>query len=81
MSDQPFAENIVDAAKECVSSDVRSCKLPVQMSANGIVYNKDIFKKYNLEIPTTVKELEEVCKTLKENGVTPFANQFKDDHF
>lgn len=79
LSDQPFAENIVDAAKECVSLDGKVVGLPVQMSANGIVYNKQIFEKYNLEIPTTFSELEEVCKTLEENGVTPFANQFKDD--
>ena len=79
LSDQPFAENIVDAAKECASLDGKIVGLPVQMSANGIVYNKQIFEKYNLEIPTTVSELEQVCKTLQENGVTPFANQFKDD--
>lgn len=79
LSDQPFAENIVDAAKECVSMDGKIMGLPVQMSANGIVYNKQIFEKYNLEIPTTVSELENVCKVLEKNGVTPFANQFKDD--
>lgn len=79
LSDQPFAENIVDAAKECVSMDGKIMGLPVQMSANGIVYNKQIFEKYNLEIPTTVSELENVCKVLEQNGVTPFANQFKDD--
>lgn len=79
VSDQPFTENIVDAAKECVTMDGKIMGLPVQMSANGIVYNKQIFEKYNLEIPTTVSELEEVCKELEKNGVTPFANQFKDD--
>ncbi len=79
VSDQPFVENIVDAAKECVTVDGKVMGLPVQMSANGIVYNKQIFEKYDLEIPTTVSELEDVCEKLEENGVTPFANQFKDD--
>lgn len=79
LSDQPFVENIVDGAKECASLDGKIVGLPVQMSANGIVYNKDIFEEYNLEIPTTFTELEEVCKELEANGVTPFANQFKDD--
>ncbi|WP_343084197.1 ABC transporter substrate-binding protein [Blautia producta] len=79
MSDQAFVDNIADGAKECVSLDDKVVGLPVQMSGNGIVYNKEIFDQYNLEIPTTVSELENVCKTLKENDITPFTNQFKDD--
>lgn len=79
LSDQPFVKNIADAAIECVSLDDKVVGLPVQMSGNGIVYNKEIFKKYNLDIPTTVSELENVCKVLQDNGITPFANQFKDD--
>lgn len=79
LSDQPFVDNIVDAAKECASLDGKIVGLPVQMSANGIVYNKEIFEKYNLEIPTTFSELEKVCEELEKNGVTSFANQFKDD--
>ena len=79
LSDQPFVKNIADAAIECVSLDDKVVGLPVQMSGNGIVYNKEIFKKYNLDVPTTVSELENVCKVLQDNGITPFANQFKDD--
>lgn len=79
LSDQPFVKNIADAAIECVSLDDKVVGLPVQMSGNGIVYNKEVFKKYNLDVPTTVSELENVCKVLQDNGITPFANQFKDD--
>lgn len=79
LSDQAFVANIADGAKECVSLDGKVVGLPVQMSGNGIVYNKKIFKDLNLEIPTTVSELEEVCKVLKSNDIVPFTNQFKDD--
>lgn len=79
LSDQDFVDNIADGAKECVSLDGKVVGLPVQMSGNGIVYNKKIFEDNNLEIPTTVSELEEVCKTLEEKGIVPFTNQFKDD--
>ncbi len=79
LSDQEFVANIADGAKECVSLDGKVVGLPVQMSGNGIVYNKKIFKDLNLEIPTTVSELEEVCKVLKSNDIVPFTNQFKDD--
>ena len=43
------------------------------VSLAGIFYNTEIFDKYNLEVPTTLSELEAVCDTLVENGITPFA--------
>lgn len=45
----------------------------MNISISGIYYNKEMFEKYNLEVPTTISELEKVCNTLVENGVTPFA--------
>ena len=36
-----------------------------------VVYNKKIFEENGLEVPTTYAELEEVCQTLLDNGVTP----------
>lgn len=43
------------------------------VTLSGIFYNTEIFEKYNLEIPTTLSELESVCDTLVENGIIPFA--------
>lgn len=79
LSDQAFASGIADAAVECVSLEDKIVGLPVQMSGNGIVYNKKIFEENSLDVPATLSELEEVCEKLKAKGITPFANQFKDD--
>lgn len=79
LSDQPFVSNIADGAVECVSLNDTIVGLPVQMSGNGIVYNKKIFEENNLEVPVTLDELTQVCETLQAKGITPFANQFKDD--
>ena len=43
------------------------------LSLAGIFYNKDMFKQYGLEEPKTLADLENICATLKENGITPFA--------
>lgn len=43
------------------------------VSMSGIFYNKEMFDKYGLKEPTTLSELETICDTLKENGITPFA--------
>ncbi|MCP1102126.1 raffinose/stachyose/melibiose transport system substrate-binding protein [Aequitasia blattaphilus] len=45
----------------------------MNVSLSGIFYNKDMFKQYNLEVPTTIEELEKVSDTFVENGITPFA--------
>jgi multiple sugar transport system substrate-binding protein/raffinose/stachyose/melibiose transport system substrate-binding protein len=37
----------------------------------GVWYNKDVFAKYNLKVPTTWDEFLKVCETLKKNKVTP----------
>lgn len=44
---------------------------PTSYNVLGIYYNKAIFEQYSLEVPTTFEEFEEVCATLKENGITP----------
>jgi raffinose/stachyose/melibiose transport system substrate-binding protein len=48
--------------------------VPMQNVAVGtIFYNKDIFNKYKLAVPATIRELETVCDTLKRNNIFPFA--------
>jgi raffinose/stachyose/melibiose transport system substrate-binding protein len=36
-------------------------------------YNKDLFAKYNLQVPTTIEQLESAMGTFKSNGVTPLS--------
>jgi raffinose/stachyose/melibiose transport system substrate-binding protein len=36
-------------------------------------YNKDMFKKYGLKVPTTTAELEDVMAAFKAKGITPLA--------
>ena len=45
----------------------------LNVSVSGVFYNKEMFDKYGLKEPKTISELEKICDTLKENGITPFA--------
>jgi raffinose/stachyose/melibiose transport system substrate-binding protein len=38
-----------------------------------VYYNKDMFAKYNLQVPTTLEEFEKVCETLVAKKVLPIA--------
>ncbi|HPS45156.1 MAG TPA: extracellular solute-binding protein [Treponemataceae bacterium] len=73
LSKQPVLAKVVDSSKPSVTYNGKQYALPMDYAGIGIIYNKDIFAKYKLKAPTTARELARVCKTLKDNGVTPFA--------
>ena len=42
--------------------------------SHGIYYNKDLFKRLGIEVPTTWEELSAAAQKIKDAGYTPFAN-------
>lgn len=80
ISDQAFVKNY--NANDIASATTYNGKVygvPTGTVAfSGLFYNKDIFAKYNLKVPTTWTELQAVFKTLKENKVTPIGLAGKD---
>ncbi len=53
--------------------DGRIYTLPLEFTTEMTWYNADIFNEYNLSAPKTMDDFLNVCKVLKENGVTPIA--------
>ncbi len=53
--------------------DGKAYGLPIGGSTEGFFYNKQLFAQYNIEVPTTLEELEQAAETLKSNEVTPMA--------
>lgn len=47
--------------------------IPTTASLDYFLYNKEIFTKYNLTVPTTYEEFLAVSKVLKNNGIIPLA--------
>jgi raffinose/stachyose/melibiose transport system substrate-binding protein len=44
--------------------------VPYYMSSAALWYRSDILDQYNLSVPTTWDELQSVCQTLEDNGVS-----------
>lgn len=67
-------DEFMDAALAQATYDGKLYAVPTyNVSLAGVFYNKEMFKKYNLEVPETVSDLEKICDTLKAEGITPFA--------
>uniref|UniRef100_UPI0038F62985 extracellular solute-binding protein n=1 Tax=Streptomyces galilaeus TaxID=33899 RepID=UPI0038F62985 len=67
-------DKLMDAAVAQATYNDHVYAVPYQnVSLAGIFYNKEIFEKYGLSEPKTLGDLENICKTLKDNGITPFA--------
>ena len=68
----PWVDDLTDIAINQTIFNGRVVGLPHgEASVSGMLYNKEIFKKYNLQIPKTQDEFLEVCEVLLKNGITP----------
>lgn len=67
------ANGVSDDIKESFTVDGKIYAVPYSIIYNTIIYNKNVFSQYNLEVPETFDEFLNVCQTLKDNGVTPIA--------
>lgn len=78
MMNSDWKDKVVQAAVEPYKVDGKIFGVPMRINAKFMVYNKDIFAQYGLNVPTTWDEFLAVCQTLKDNGVTPisFGNEF-----
>ncbi len=72
LSNEALAAKIYDNVKATVSVDGKLLGVPLESQAWGVLYNKEIFEKLNLEAPKTLSDLENIVNILKENDYTPF---------
>ena len=71
ISGEDFVSRIDDNYKSAVSVGDKVFGVPYQSSqAEGIVYSKTLYEKYNLEVPKTWDEFLANCDVLKENKET-----------
>lgn len=78
LSDQPLADNIVEDIKETVTYEDELLAVPLESSAWGVLYNKEIFENNDIEIPETFDELVAVTKQLNQKEIIPFELAFQE---
>lgn len=76
--DDACREKITDEALPSVEVDGKVYGIPYTAWYQGVVYNKNIFWKYDLSVPTTMEELEETVDILQKHKVVPFAAHFQE---
>lgn len=71
-------DKFVAGTTEAFALNGKTYALPIELNISPIYYNKSIFKKYNLQVPTTYTEFKEIVKTLSRSGIAPIALGNKD---
>lgn len=69
-----YAKDTLDAALDAVTNtDGIKRAVPTTGYWEGLFCNKDLFDKYNIEIPSDWDSLVKAIETFKENGIIPIA--------
>ncbi|MED3625405.1 extracellular solute-binding protein [Neobacillus thermocopriae] len=76
--DPDLKDSFIPGVKESYAVDGKTYGLPLELNISYVFYNKEIFEKYNLEVPKTFKEYKNVVKILTDNGVIPATVGAKD---
>jgi len=74
-----FMKNFTPSVLDVIKFDGKQYTVPTGLSYyTGVFYNKAIFAKFGLAVPTTWAEFVKLCETLKSKGVTPLGIGAKD---
>lgn len=73
LTNEPFMDNLTDTARYEATKGGKIWGLVVDTWMEGIVYNKKIFEKNNIQIPKTWDEFIAICEKLKATGIKPFS--------
>jgi raffinose/stachyose/melibiose transport system substrate-binding protein len=79
LSREPVMDRVIPSAKPAVTWNGKQWALPMDFAGIGIIYNRDMFRKYGLQPPATYRDLERITRTLKSSGVTPYAGLLKEN--
>lgn len=76
--DNGLKDQFVSGTTEAYEVNNKTYALPLELNITPVYYNKEIFAKYDLEVPKTYEDFKNVVQTLVKNGVAPIALGNKD---
>ncbi len=71
LNGQPFLKSYTPAALAAETYQGKTYGIVSGNYQEGVFYNKAVFAKYHLSVPTTYSQFLTVCRTLKAHGVQP----------
>ncbi len=71
LNGQPFLKDYTPSALAAETFNGKTYGVVSGNYQEGVFYNKAVFAKYHLSVPTTYSQFLTVCKTLKSHGVQP----------
>ncbi len=78
--DEDWKARFGDGDLENLTIDGQVLSIPFEKAGAVLYYNKELFANTGIdEFPKTWNEMMEVCKKLKDNGITPFSLYTADD--
>jgi raffinose/stachyose/melibiose transport system substrate-binding protein len=79
LTDEPWAKDVTDDFKKTVSTPTALYGAPVGTTfGGGIMYNKKVYEKLGLKVPTTWDEFISNSEKIKAAGITPVLASYGD---
>ncbi len=69
LSSLECVKNLREVVKTANTVNGRLVAIPQEVVVHGLFVNKDLFEKYDLELPNTPEEFLECCRIFQENGI------------
>lgn len=73
LSGMDFIDNLSEAALYQSTYNGKVFSIPLTFTGFGFLWNVDLLAKYGLSVPENLTEFLNVCETLKNNGILPYA--------
>ncbi|MDQ8703829.1 extracellular solute-binding protein [Streptomyces sp. LHD-70] len=82
LAELPEARRIDDRIQDLVGQYAQygseTSVLPYSATAAGVIYNKALFERADVAVPTTWSELLAACRTFRARGIVPIVQTYKD---
>jgi len=79
--DETLYGRVEDFALGSVTLDGGVYGIPYNVCYQGVIYNKNLFSRYGIEVPSTLSEMDAAISRLLDIGITPFAAHFRENWY